>query len=81
MPLLARCAAVGGRRRLAGVDEHVLAVGPPAVDEHTDVLVFQAYPYASIYLGAEGMLGGKARDRIAGFWRALGGEPPAEPTT
>lgn len=52
---------------------------PPEADEHTDVLVFQAYPYASVYLGAEGMLGGEARDRIAGFWRALGGEPPAEP--
>ena len=25
------------------------------------------------------MLGGEARDRIAGFWRALGHEPPAEP--
>ena len=52
---------------------------PPAADEYTSVLVFQAYPYASVYLGAEGMLGGEARDRIAGFWRALGGEPPAEP--
>lgn len=52
---------------------------PPAPDEHTDVLVFQAYPYGSVYLGGEGMLGGEARDRIAGFWRALGGEPPGEP--
>jgi TorA maturation chaperone TorD len=54
----------------------------PAVadaEQYTDVLVFQACPYASIYLGAEGMLGGEARDRVAGFWRALGGEPPAEP--
>jgi Nitrate reductase delta subunit len=51
----------------------------PTPDQHTDVLVFQAYPYASVYLGAEGMLGGEARDRIAGFWRALGGEPPDEP--
>jgi hypothetical protein len=54
----------------------------PAVtspDEHTAVLVFQAYPYASVYLGGEGMLGGEARDRVAGFWRALGGEPPSEP--
>ena len=51
----------------------------PAADEHTDALVFQVYPYASVYLGAEGMLGGEARDRIAGFWRALGGEPPDEP--
>ena len=52
---------------------------PPTADEYTSLLVFQAYPYASVYLGAEGMLGGEARDRIAGFWRALGGEPPAEP--
>jgi TorA maturation chaperone TorD len=52
---------------------------PPTADEYTSVLVFQAYPYASVYLGAEGMLGGEARDRTAGFWRALGGEPPAEP--
>lgn len=52
---------------------------PPEPDEHTAVVVFQAYPYASVYLGAEGMLGGEARDRVAGFWRALGGEPPAEP--
>jgi Nitrate reductase delta subunit len=54
----------------------------PAVagpDEHTAMLVFQAYPYASVYLGAEGMLGGDARDRVAGFWRALGGEAPPEP--
>ena len=54
----------------------------PAVagpDEHTAILVFQTYPYASVYLGAEGMLGGEARDRVAGFWRALGGEPPSEP--
>jgi nitrate reductase delta subunit len=51
----------------------------PSADEHTAVLVFQAYPYASVYLGPEGMLGGEARDRIAGFWRALDGEPPGEP--
>jgi TorA maturation chaperone TorD len=51
---------------------------PPTADEYTDALVFQLPPYASIYLGPEGMLGGEARDRIAGFWRALGGEPPRE---
>jgi hypothetical protein len=51
----------------------------PRPDEHTAMLVFQAYPYASVYLGGEGMLGGEARDRVAGFWRALGGEPPSEP--
>jgi hypothetical protein len=52
---------------------------PPSADEHMAVLGFQLPPYASIYLGAEGMLGGEARDRIAGFWRALGGPPPREP--
>jgi len=52
---------------------------PPSADEHMAVLGFQLPPYASIYLGAEGMLGGEARDRIAGFWRALGGQPPREP--
>ena len=52
--------------------------GPPGADEHTELFVFQLYPYASVYLGAEGMVGGEARDRVEGFWRALGQEPPAE---
>ncbi|HEV2912052.1 MAG TPA: molecular chaperone TorD family protein [Pyrinomonadaceae bacterium] len=57
-----------------------LALGPmPTVAEYTEVFVFQLYPYASVYLGAEGMLGGEARDRIGGFWRALGLKPPVEP--
>lgn len=56
-----------------------LGLGPvPAAAEHTEVFVFQLYPYASVYLGAEGMMGGEARDRVAGFWRALGRTPPAE---
>lgn len=50
----------------------------PEQSEYTDLFVFQLYPYASVYLGAEGMLGGEARDRIAGFWRALGQTPTAE---
>ena len=45
----------------------------------TEMFELRLYPYASFYLGAEGMLGGEARDRIAGFWRALGEPPPAEP--
>jgi hypothetical protein len=52
---------------------------PPTPEDYTDLFAFQLYPYASVYLGAEGMLGGEARDRIAGFWRALGGTPPHEP--
>lgn len=53
--------------------------GSPDPAEYTDVFAFQLYPYASVYLGAEGMLGGDARDRVAGFWRALHRAPPAEP--
>jgi TorA maturation chaperone TorD len=53
--------------------------GGPRDDEYTDVFLFQLYPYASVYLGGEGKLGGEARDRIAGFWRALDLVPPAEP--
>ena len=51
----------------------------PRADEYTEAFIFQLYPYASVYLGAEGMIGGEARDRVAGFWRALGQMPPAEP--
>ena len=53
--------------------------GWPTDHDYTDVFLFQLYPYASVYLGPEGMLGGEARDRVAGFWRALGFRPPAEP--
>jgi len=52
--------------------------GAPSAAEHSDLFLLQLYPYASVYLGAEGMLGGEARDRIAGFWRALEQPPPAE---
>lgn len=51
----------------------------PGPDEFVDAFVLQLYPYSSVYLGAEGMLGGEARDRVAGFWRALGLTPPPEP--
>ena len=58
----------------------VLGIGPlPDPSTHTDLFEFQLYPYASVYLNADGMLGGAARDRIAGFLRALGVEPPKEP--
>jgi TorA maturation chaperone TorD len=65
-----------GQRALA----ELLELGPPPGEaDHSDLFLFQLYPYASVYLGAEGMLGGEARDRVAGFWRALGQAPPAEP--
>jgi TorA maturation chaperone TorD len=50
----------------------------PEVSEYTDLFDFQLYPFASVYLGNEGMLGGEAADRVAGFWRALGQTPPPE---
>ncbi len=53
--------------------------GAPTAAEHTQALTLGAVPYASVYLGPEGMLGGEAADRVAGFWRALGYVPPAEP--
>jgi TorA maturation chaperone TorD len=53
--------------------------GDPRGDDYAELFLFQLYPYASVYLGAEGKLGGEARDRVAGFWRALGLVPPPEP--
>lgn len=52
---------------------------PPEAWEYSECFLFRFYPYASVYLGPEGMMGGDARDRIAGFWRALGLTPPGEP--
>ena len=59
---------------------NALGLGPlPDAAEYTDCFLLQFHPYASIYLGPEGMMGGVARDRIAGFWRALSLDPPTEP--
>ncbi|MDZ7779057.1 MAG: molecular chaperone TorD family protein [Gemmatimonadota bacterium] len=52
---------------------------PPDAATHTDLFGFQLYPYASVYLGSEGMIGGEAEERISGFWRAVGREVPPEP--
>ena len=58
---------------------HLLELGdPPQPSAYEDLFLFQLYPYASVYLGQEGMMGGEARDRIAGFWRALEETPPPE---
>jgi TorA maturation chaperone TorD len=53
--------------------------GKPDPAEYTALFGLQLYPYASVYLGTEGMLGGEARDRVAGFWSAIGELPPEEP--
>jgi TorA maturation chaperone TorD len=63
-------------RRLADLLE--LPDGPEAA-EFTDLFLMNLYPYASVHLGSEGMLGGEARDRVAGFWQALGILPPKDP--
>lgn len=63
-------------RRLA----EVLALADtPEPESYAETFLFQLYPFASVYLGPEGMLGGDARDRVGGTWRALGRRPPAEP--
>lgn len=51
---------------------------PPPADVHTQVFVIETHPYASVHLGAQGMLGGEAADRVAGFWRTLGLDPPPD---
>ncbi len=56
-----------------------LGLEVPSPVDHTELFIHQLPPYASIYLGVEGKIGGEARDRIAGFWRAVGLTPPAEP--
>jgi Nitrate reductase delta subunit len=56
-----------------------LGLPAPGNAEHTEVFLLNCPPYAAIYLGADGALGGDAADRVAGFWRAIGVAPPAEP--
>lgn len=75
LAVLAEPPTVNGRRVAEALELGEL----PTADEYTELFIFQLYPYASVYLGAEGMIGGEARDRVAGFWRALGQMPPAEP--
>jgi len=57
----------------------VLGLAPASAAEHTEVFVLNCPPYASVYLGPDGALGGEGTDRAAGFWRAIGIPPPAEP--
>jgi TorA maturation chaperone TorD len=47
--------------------------------EHTRLFVMELVPSAAIHLGAEGKLGGDGAEAVAGFWRALGLQPPSEP--
>jgi TorA maturation chaperone TorD len=65
-------------REHARLAELLRLEGPLDRADHTALFVLELPPYASVYLGDEGMLGGEVRDRAAGFWGALGELPPAE---
>src|SRR5438105_24123 len=69
------CEGAGAEHQRVATALGLPAGASPA--DHTDAFVLQLPPYASMYLGAQGMLGGEAADRVAGFWRALGYVPPA----
>ncbi len=78
-PELARTLAASVRSPLDVEACRLLGLpAPPGVAVHTGVFVLETHPYASVHLGAEGMIGGDAGDRVAGFWRALGMVPPPE---
>lgn len=53
--------------------------GKPEGWRYHEIFLQQLYPYASVYLGHDGKIGGDAQDRIAGFWRVFGESPPADP--
>jgi len=57
----------------------LVGVPVPSRSDWTEAFIVQLPPHASIYLGSEGMLGGEAADRVAGFWRALRLRVPADP--
>lgn len=57
----------------------LLDLPKPSGVDWTEAFVVQLVPCAAIYVGAEGMLGGEAADRVAGFWRALRLPVPPEP--
>ena len=56
-----------------------LGLDPVSDAEHTEAFVLNCPPYAAICLGPQGAIGGEGADRVAGFWRAIGLTPPAEP--
>ena len=77
--LLRALGAVAGDPAGASAVCGALGLTAPGNAEHTEVFLLNCPPYAAVYLGADGALGGDAADRVAGFWRAIGVTPPAEP--
>ena len=63
-------------RRIARVLE---LPGTPEPSDYSNIFDLELRPYASIYLCPDGLIGGEASDRIAGFWRALKWDPPSDP--
>lgn len=77
--LLRAIGAVADSSAAARAVGPALGLGPVSDAEHTEVFVLNCLPYAGVYLGPDGALGGEGTDRVAGFWRAIGVTPPAEP--
>lgn len=77
--LLRALGAVADSPAAARAAAGALGLAAATAAEHTDVFVLNCPPYASVYLGPDGALGGEGTDRAAGFWRAIGITPPAEP--
>jgi Nitrate reductase delta subunit len=77
--LLRALGAVADAPAAARAAGPALGLEPVSEAGHTDVFVLNLPPYASVYLGPDGALGGEGADRAAGFWRAIRIDPPAEP--
>src|SRR5581483_7889566 len=75
--LLRALGAVADSPAAARAVAAALGLDPVSDDEHTEAFVLNCPPYAAVYLGPDGALGGEGADRAAGFWRALGLTPPA----
>jgi TorA maturation chaperone TorD len=77
--LIRALGAVADSPQAARTAASALGLRAPSDAELTDVFVLNLPPYAAVYLGPEGALGGEGADRVAGFWRVLSIDPPAEP--
>jgi Nitrate reductase delta subunit len=77
--LLRALGAVAGDHAGARTACSALGLPSPSRGEHTVAFAINCPPYAPLYLGAGGGIGGDAADRVAGFWRVIGIAPPAEP--
>jgi TorA maturation chaperone TorD len=53
-----------------------LGLEPLSPAQYSELFVLSLPPFAGIHLGPEGKLGDEGADRVAGFWRTLGLDPP-----